>query len=144
MLGKLAKYLRIFGLDTLYSPKNINPEDYSTEAEPPFIFTRQQINQHKYGRLMHIKSDHVHEQLEEIKDLIKPYINRGNIMKRCIECNTPLIDTVREEVEQFVPEFVFHNNQRFKRCPACKKVYWQGSHSKHMMKCVNRMLDEKD
>ena len=88
-----------------------------------------------------IKSDKVREQLCEIREIIRPFIDPGKIMNRCIECNVELIDVEKNDIEQKVPEFVFHQYPRFRSCPKCGKVYWEGSHTTGMAQLVREIME---
>ena len=43
-------------------------------------------------------------------------------------CNTALAPIERTHVRGLVPEFVFQTQDRFHRCPECRRLYWQGTH----------------
>jgi uncharacterized protein with PIN domain len=46
----------------------------------------------------------------------------------CLECNLPLIEKSRDEVKQRVPPYVFQTQTRYMECPACRRIYWRGTH----------------
>lgn len=140
MLGKLAKYLRMLGIDTPYIHNIEHLKSCKNEPEKPIFLTRRPIRSVLYDTCFSIKSEHVEEQLREIQDLIKPFVHKDMLMSRCIRCNMPLNDVKKIEIEQFVPEHVFHNYDKFKACPSCKKVYWKGSHTEHMMGWMKKLL----
>ncbi|MCX5816743.1 MAG: hypothetical protein NTX75_10980 [Proteobacteria bacterium] len=140
MLGKLAKYLRMLGLDTVFITKTDYLNNFKNEPEKPIFLTRRSIGSMPYDTCISIKSEHVDEQLREIRDLIKPFIHEDMLMSRCIRCNMPLDDAKKIEIEQFVPEYVFHHYDKFKACPSCKKVYWKGSHTEHMTEWMEEFL----
>jgi uncharacterized protein with PIN domain len=142
MLGKLAGYLRILGLDTAYITDIDQLNCYKSDSEKPVFFTRRTPEKVPYDKCISIKSELVNEQLREIRDTIKPFINMDMLMSRCIRCNTTLSDAKKAEIEQFVPEYVLHRHDRFKTCPSCRKVYWQGSHTEHMMGWIEAFMAE--
>jgi uncharacterized protein len=140
MLGKLAKYLRVFGLDTIYAKtgKEFNKYMALDEGTPPYLFTRR-VHVRSGDRTILVRSDRPRDQLKEVWHIINLYVDTKNIMGRCIECNVPLIDVVREDVEPHVPEFIFHRYNSFKQCPSCRKVYWSGTHSSHMLQFIKEV-----
>ncbi|MCX5807849.1 MAG: Mut7-C RNAse domain-containing protein [Proteobacteria bacterium] len=140
MLGKLARYLRMLGIDAPYIHNIEHLKSCKNEPEKPIFLTRRLIGSVPYDICFSIKSEHVEEQLREIRDLIKPFIHEDMLMSRCIRCNMPLDDVKKIEIEQFVPEHIFHNYDKFKACPSCKKVYWKGSHTEHMMGWIEKLL----
>jgi hypothetical protein len=140
MLGRLARYLRILGLDTIYGERINANSLYNNHIKDLRIFTKRRIRGSLSGRVIHISSDNVMEQLKEIKDVILPYIDRKRIMSRCITCNLLLVPVEKKEIEHLVPEFVFHHHEEFKRCPSCKRVFWQGSHTEHMERWIETIF----
>jgi hypothetical protein len=139
MLGRLAKYLRILGLDAAYIRNIAELQQYRSLPVPPYFLTKR-LSGTVYEKTLLIKSEKVREQLKEIAPMIRPYITLTKIMGRCINCNVELIDVRKEDIEQFVPEFIFHEYGSFKMCPICKKVYWEGSHAAHMGKLVDTVM----
>jgi len=139
MLGKLAKYLRILGIDAEYTKDSSILERFKGQADVPYFLTRT-TKKITYERLVFIQSDTVKEQLREIKEIIRPCIDHDKIMNRCIECNIELMDVQKQYIEQKVPEFVFHQYGQFKECPQCGKVYWEGSHTRGMAKLAAEIM----
>jgi uncharacterized protein len=134
MLGKLAKYLRILGLDTVYI-KNMNELRCCAPLDYQFFFTKRSRFK-DIDRAVFIRSDKAMDQVKEIRDIIRPYVDLKKAITRCIKCNTPLADIKRIDVEHYVPEFVFHQYERFSICPLCLNIYWEGSHAAHMARFV--------
>ena len=130
MLGKLAKYLRILGLDTIYI-RNLNELGHYGPSDNRFFFTRRSRLK-GIDRAVFIRSDKTIEQIKEIRDIIRPYVDLKKTMTRCITCNTLLADIKKIDAEQYIPEFVFHQYERFSICPLCRNIYWEGSHTAHM------------
>jgi hypothetical protein len=132
-LGKLTKYLRVLGFDTI-SINSLNIlQSYKNLPDPPLLFTKR-TKVIIYQPTIFIQTNRIEEQIEEIENSIKPYINDKNFMTRCIECNTLLESTKKEDIEGRVPEYVYHHHERFKVCPSCRKIYWEGTHTEQMKK----------
>jgi uncharacterized protein len=140
MLGKLAKYLRIFGLDTVYAKTGSEFEQYMApdQGEGPYLFTRR-LSVRSCNHIILVRSDRPKDQLREVWHVISPYVDPGNVMSRCIDCNVALVDVPRTDIEQYVPEYIFHRYRSFKQCPACRKVYWEGSHALHMSQFIEEV-----
>jgi uncharacterized protein len=132
-LGKLTKYLRMLGFDTI----SINNLDilskYNNQADPPLFFTKR-IKTISYRPIIFIQTNRIKEQMKEIESSIKPYINNNDFMTRCIECNALLESAEKADIEARVPEYIYHHRDKFKFCPSCKKVYWEGTHTEQMRK----------
>jgi uncharacterized protein len=131
MLGKLARYLRVFGLDAEYVSDIGELSRYHNVIDPPYFLTRRTRGV-RYERSIVLKADKARDQLREIRQVIRPYIRPEAIMDRCMDCNVPLAVVPKSDIEQLVPEFVLHRYEAFKTCPSCRKVYWAGSHAASM------------
>lgn len=140
MLGKLVKYLRILGLDTIYATSLAQLANYKSEDEPPYFFTKRKAQKIAYNNCIYVKSDNAIDQLTEIKNIIKPHIDTKTLMNRCITCNALLSDVEKADIERLVPEFIFHRYDSFRTCQSCKKIYWEGSHVEHMRGLVKEII----
>lgn len=138
MLGKLARYLRIFGLDALYL-KDYRDLNRKIDRYKDYIFITKRRKQIPECSVI-VKSDLVREQLREILPIIKPFLKEELFFTRCLDCNELLEEVEKIEVEGLVPEYVFHNFSEFRRCPKCKKVFWAGSHIEHMEDWIESFL----
>lgn len=139
MLGKLAKYLRLLGLDAVYLSDPARLTDMR-ESEEPWIFITRRAKTTECQKSFVVHSELARGQVAELRDVLQPFIDPAKVMKRCIVCNISLEDIERNEVEQRVPEFVFHHYKRFRRCPSCERIYWEGSHTKHMSDLLEELL----
>ncbi len=138
MLGKLAKYLRILGFDTVYLRHLKTLERFGDEDEPRYFLTRRR-RPVGYDRTICIGAETVRAQLAELKPTIRNAIDLKRVLSRCIGCNVLLEDVEKESIEHLVPEFVYHSYQGFKRCPSCGRVYWQGTHTTQMSALIEEM-----
>ena len=68
----------------------------------------------------------------QLENLLDPFT-------RCRECNVPLEEVAREAILDRVPEKVRDLYQRFKHCPGCDRVYWEGSHFARMKGVLARL-----
>ncbi len=145
MLGKLAKWLRVLGFDTLYFSR-IKDEELIRLAEESqrILLTRDTklLDKNRKPFSLLIVSEKWWEQLRQVlkefslKDKIKPY-------SRCLECNTPLKDLNREDARNLVSPFIYQNSEAFSVCPTCQKVYWRGTHINDMEEKLAGIFEEK-
>lgn len=145
MLGKLAKWLRILGFDTLYFSRIDDHELIRIAQENKrILLTRDtrllDVNNPPSSLL--IESENWPEQLRQVlgefnlEDKVKPY-------SRCLECNTQLKDLKREDARNLVSYFVYRNSDSFSICPNCQKVYWRGTHIDDMDKKLEMIFKRK-
>jgi uncharacterized protein with PIN domain len=137
-LGKLTKYLRILGFDTisLHGPDRLN--EYRNLDAPPLFFTKR-TKYTLYEPTVFIRANRIEEQLKEIGDIIMPHINGRMFMTRCVECNSLLESVPKEEIESRVPEYIYHHHEKFRVCPSCNKIYWEGTHIEHIKERIGTL-----
>lgn len=130
MLGRLTKWLRIIGCDTIYYPE-IDDREFVSIAlkENRFILTRDTllVKRKNIKDYLLVEGDHFRDQLCFVVKQLKldPF---SEILIRCIRCNTFLEDVKKSDIKLVVPEYVFETEDLFKRCQTCKKVYWRATH----------------
>jgi uncharacterized protein with PIN domain len=137
MLGKLARWLRVLGIDVAYSNK-LNDDEilHIAGSEDRIILTRDVpfAARTKGRECVLIKSDHYPEQVRQVLDTFS--IKEFSVFSRCLECNTPLQDVDKEDVFERIPPFVYLTQDRFAMCPTCHRVYWHGTHANKMLKRI--------
>ncbi len=141
MLGKLARWLRILGYDTLYYP---DIEDMvlieKARKEQRILLTRDTrlIKRRSVPRYLFIEDN---EPMKQLKQSITAFgLTTSNLLTRCIYCNEPLADKKQEDVADMVPEHISATSDIFAGCPLCKKVYWKGSHIEKINRYLKRLL----
>jgi uncharacterized protein len=133
-LGKLARWLRIMGYDAHYQPF-YDPGQIRLLANQERVFlTRNSKRLRQCKGAIFIRSDHVKEQLQQMKRDGFITIDRTKWFTRCMRCNEPLLEAEPEAVRGNVPEYVFLKNpSRIRFCPSCIRFFWPGSHKQNMI-----------
>ena len=136
MLGKLARRLRLLGLDTCFDP-SLEDRDLLriSKLEGRLIVTRDTgIAKVRGAKVLLINSTDLDKQLHEFSHLTGIRFDSRTSFSRCPECNTPVEETSKEKVKNIIPKFVYENMDKFSYCPKCKKAYWQGTHYDKLIK----------
>ena len=137
-LGKLAKYLRMLGFDTLYRNDYEDSEIIAiARQENRIILTRDKplLKSKEVEHGYYVRATEKHEQLSEIVSKFDLY-NQFRSFTRCMTCNSELIPKKKEEImHKIVLETVGIFNEFF-YCPSCDKVFWKGSHFERMEKLI--------
>jgi uncharacterized protein with PIN domain len=139
MVGKLARWLRVLGVDVLYSNRFEDDELIRiAEAEDRVILTRDRglAGRRLKAHCLLIESDDYREQVRQVINTFA--LKNFNTLSRCIECNGLLRNVNKEEVFEKVPPFVYLTNERFAVCPSCSRVYWPGTHAADMLKRLDK------
>jgi uncharacterized protein with PIN domain len=132
-VGRLAKWLRAMGYDTLFTPSG-DDNDLVRLAlqEGRILLTRDSLLMRRKlatsGRLkaLLIRADDYQLQLRQVVEALG--LDTGKEFSRCIGCNQPLREVPHHQVQEQVPRYVFQTQEEFKECPACQKIYWRGTH----------------
>jgi len=145
-VGKLAKWLRIMGYDTLlFSSPDDSHMIATALAEGRVVITRDtQIMKRRVvtsGKLkaILIQSDKPELQMRQIIDALsldcqfRPFTI-------CLECNQPLVARSKQEVKDLVPPYVFQTQNQYVECPACHRIYWKGTHWQAMTKKLEKFV----
>ncbi len=146
-VGKLAKWLRMMGFDSLF----FDGVDDSTMvaralAEGRVILTRDtEIMKRRVinsGRLkaVLISSEEPERQMRQLMDTLdlKRQLRPFTL---CLECNQLLVERSQEEVKDRIPPHVYKTRNRYMECPACHRIYWQGTHWEAMVKKLKKFSD---
>jgi hypothetical protein len=138
MLGRLAKWLRVVGFDTLYWRGDDAGLLRLARAESRLLLTRDTRlpSQLPLGHSLFIQSDRYDEQLRQVIDRLGWPPRIGH---RCLRCNRLLETADKAELCGRVPEFVWHRHEHFARCPGCRRIYWEGTHYQHMTEVRRRL-----
>jgi uncharacterized protein with PIN domain len=144
MLGRLARWMRFLGLDTLYYPDiNDNRLIKLSREQDRIILTRdtQLIKTKAIKDYLLITENDSFKQLLEIINNLK--LKQFNPLSRCVKCNG-LLTKIQDKIEisNHVPEFVFLNFNVFLKCINCGKIYWEGTHPKNFREKLNDILNQ--
>ena len=144
-LGRLARYLRLLGFDTLYFNDQLNDEELAnlSHTSQRVLLSRDRgllkRSQVIYGYCLRTLDSY-----DQLKSVILRYKLAEKIepWKRCLRCNGILqpVDK-RDIIDQLEPKTKLYFND-FQQCKSCGQVYWQGSHTHHLQTFLDRFLNE--
>jgi uncharacterized protein with PIN domain len=144
MLGRLARWLRIIGVDVLYYPDIGDKQLIRIAREQDrTVLTRDSglLQQKALRDYIFITSDDTFAQLQQIISLCN--LSTTDRVSRCAVCNGSLTAVVRKRViKDHVPDFIYHNINNFFTCDVCGKVYWKGTHYTMFKKKLNKLFSE--
>jgi uncharacterized protein with PIN domain len=134
MLGKLAKWLRIIGYDVLYRSSPEPGRLQSLARQGRTLLTRDSRLAREGEGVVFILSDHVDEQLRQMKKEGHIEVDRARCFIRCMRCNEVLRETSAESARENVPEYVFFQHPTgIRYCPSCGRFFWPGTHRQRMV-----------
>jgi uncharacterized protein len=140
-VGKLTKWLRIMGYDTLFFHGDSDSRMVATALEQDrVILTRDtHVLERRVvtsGRLKAIllQSEQFAAQITQVVESLK--LDCSGSFHLCPEDNHILEKKTPEDVREQVPPYVFATQQQYRQCPFCRRIYWRGTH----WQAMNRML----
>jgi len=149
-VGKLARRLRMMGYDSVF----FTGEDDSLMvaqalAEGRILLTRDTgIMKRRAiasGRLKAILFTS-EEPEQQMRQLVRELDLEGQSspFTICLECNQPLVGVALADVKDRVPPYVYKTQTRYVECPACRRVYWRGTHWTAMLRRLEELADMKE
>lgn len=138
-LGRLARYLRLVGFDTDYRPDRDDAELVRKSVAEGRILLTRDVGLLKHGALTHgyfVRSTDPRDQLLEVvrrlhlAGAIEPY-------RRCMACNDLIEEVPKAAIQDRLPEGVRREQDLFWRCAGCGRLYWRGSHFRHLEELVD-------
>jgi uncharacterized protein len=137
MLGKLARWLRILGYDTVYD--NFAEDDdllRIAETDGRILLTRDRplvdrATERESISCIYIDDLRLEDQIAQLVVDVSLNLTRPTFT-RCLECNVSILQVSPEAVKQVVPPRVFQTQTTFYKCRSCERVYWSGSHTDRM------------
>lgn len=138
-VGKLSRWLRILGYDTLYLPQLL-PAGLLREGrrQGRIILTRNTdiLRAKDTPAFIFIQHDRFREQLKQVVETLQLDPVQA-VLSRCIACNETLQliekDQVQDQVQGKVPTYVWQTQTEFQRCPACRRIYWGATHRERVL-----------
>ena len=144
-LGKLAKWLRLAGFDTLY---DMMPPDFRrfirfghTRNRVVLSRTRSVIRHLEATQGVLIQFD---APIDQVRQVIRHFdIRRSDLMplSRCSYCNCLLRSADQETLQFAVPDYVRQRHKCFFMCDQCLRVYWPGTHGARMLALIDRWFE---
>jgi uncharacterized protein len=135
-LGKLARWLRLAGFDTLYDTPQPDWRRMRAlaDAEKRVVLTRTRgvFERLKAEQRLLIQFD---APIEQVRQVIRQFDIRRSDLKpfsRCSRCNSRLGPTDEAHLQNAVPDFIRQRHRRFTMCAQCGRIYWPGTHSSRM------------
>lgn len=141
-LGRLARRLRLLGLDCLWRDDLGDDEIAALSVgEGRVILTRDRglLKRADVTRGYWLRNLSLDDQ---VRELLRRFDLAASLrpFSRCMHCNTELESVDRGEVLHRLPPAVAREHEEFLRCPGCGRVYWRGSHYRALRDWVADVL----
>ena len=142
-LGKLTKWLRLLGFDTLYESNLADKKFIDTLENDRILLTRTQRirNQIASRRMVFVESDHLEQQLKQIFRELGLKADQTRPFSRCLQCNVPIVAVSKNLLWGRIPDYIYETHDHFNQCPQCKRVFWPGSHTRRSLAKIRQLFE---
>lgn len=145
-LGKLTRYLRLLGFDTVYKNDAKDTDIIDAALRHNRTVLTRDIGLLKHGRLKHgywLRSTDPNEQVLEVITYFE-LADDMHPFTLCMNCNGYLEPVAKEGVSSKLPPKIKKNFEEFRQCQACGQVYWKGSHYQKLIEKVRQIKNVID
>jgi uncharacterized protein len=144
-LGRMARYLRLLGFDTLYDRDRLDAELAEISSIEGRILLTRDVELLKRNAVTHgyfVRSVEPRRQVVEVarrfhlEDDLRPFT-------RCMVCNGGLSPVPKAEIEDRLPPATRQHIDDYSKCTECGRVYWHGAHHSELRRIIETVKREK-
>lgn len=138
-LGRLARYLRLLGFNTLYN-NNYSFDGLLSIArqQKRVLLSRSPAFSDKGVSYLQVTSEDYQEQLKAVIDHFGLRMEFAPFT-RCLLCNGKLELVDKEKIIDLIQLQTAQYFTTFWQCQHCKKIYWEGSHYERMKQLIAQL-----
>lgn len=137
-LGKLATYLRLLGLDTLYQNNWDDPLlAQLAHAQQRWLLT-QDRGLLKRSLVVYGYCVRSHVPQQQLKEIVERFNLRAQIapLQRCPRCNGEITQVETGQIAERLPAQTQLEYDQFFQCLSCWKIYWKGAHYQRIQQLI--------
>ena len=146
MLGRLARWLRLAGLDTRFD--GAVEDDVLLKValrERRILVTRDRALAQRARRLdvpvILLQEDGYMQQFIHLCAALGLEPDALPWYQRCVECNHRIVTVDRDRVRHLVPLRIYRKFRKLYHCEQCRRVYWPGTHYRDVERRRARLVD---
>jgi len=141
-LGRLARSLRMAGLNTLYRPEWPAADLLHRLGRSRRVLLSRNLDLLKRGEVVfgrYVRSEEPAAQLREVLSLFGIH-DLSQKLVRCLACNALLQPVSKADILHRLEPLTIRYYHTFHRCPRCERIYWAGSHVARMQTSLKNAL----
>ena len=141
-LGRLARFLRLLGLDTLYERGWNDPEIVRISTAQQRIVLTRDAGLLKRGSVTHGYYVRAVDAREQVTEVVRRFhlARRLAPFTRCMVCNGALVPVAKKQIAHRLPPETRRHVDDYRECSSCGKVYWEGAHHPELDRIVAAAL----
>ena len=140
-LGKLAKYLRLAGFDTIFDNQKPDVCRLTQLVGRHRVLLTRSVSVFKCAKLpkiIFIRHNQPFQQLRQVLSVLDLSPSDLHPLTRCAICNQNIETATKAQVQGAVPEYVWLHQSDLFKCRQCQRIYWPGSHADRWLHFVNK------
>jgi hypothetical protein len=144
-LGKLARLMRLLGLDVHYDRKITGIEFLETTLKKKRILLTRNRQLLMPNKVTHGYCIHSNDPYQQIKEVVRRFDLTRQLkpFTRCSICNSILKKVAKKEIINLLEPLTKKYYDNFIHCPECGKIYWRGSHFSALQRFVTSFDNTK-
>ena len=144
-LGRLARTLRLLGIDALYFNNQLDDEQLAdlSHNEQRVLLSRDR-GLLKRGRVIYGYCLRTTDSRAQLIAVIRRFQLADHLdpWSRCLRCNGMLEPAVKENIMDRLEPKTRRYFDEFQQCLSCRQPYWRGSHFIHLQRFVESIQNE--
>lgn len=144
MLARLAKWLRIMGVEAEYYGVIEDDALIKKRSKGAIILTRDRelASRREASPCYLVKANQIWAQIKEVAKQFNIKVDPEKMLSLCPLCGFELELVEREFARGLVPPFVYAKSKIFHRCSNCNKMFWDATHTTSMKRFLARTFKE--
>lgn len=142
-LGRLARYLRLLGFDTLYFNNTYDDAQLAQMASNGnCVLLSRDRGLLKRSQVVHGYCLRSTDPRQQAADILHRYQLAGEInpWRRCLRCNGMLRPVAKDEILHRLEPKTRRYYHDFQMCEQCSQIYWKGSHFAELERFIAQFL----
>ena len=141
-LGRLARYMRQFGFDTLYQNDFDDSALADISAEQKRILLTRDRNLLKRKIISHGYFVRATRPMAQFHEVMRRYdlYDQVEAFGRCTRCNGKVLAVNKADIIALLEPGTRQYYDHFWQCSSCGRVYWEGSHYQHMQQTTDDVI----
>jgi len=137
-LGRLARFLRLLGFDTLYDHTWDDPDLIRISRSQRRIILTRDVGLLKHGSVTHGHFVHATDPREQVNEVVHRFHLGRHLapFTLCMACNGELAPVAKDEIADHLPNETRAHIDEFWVCASCDKIYWHGAHHQELASIV--------
>lgn len=129
-LGRLARYLRMLGLDTLYDKDWEDATLAQISSREGRILLTRDLGLLKHSVVTHGYYVRATDPRRQVVEVARRFHLEADLepFTRCTICNGRTSPVDKSEIADRLPSATYQHVEEYRQCSSCEKVYWRGAH----------------